>query len=187
VKAAFLMGLQPLYKRKSFVLGQLLSQADRNHYLNAVTRGLSEADQIDAWLSNNPKAVLLLPPGADPALTISPYYTKYYNFLPVRGAMQGLKDRLSNADPTTWSSITQDEHIVFGWVSVLDEVYAAFLADPKNLTVGRWQGGTRLVDIPSIVITPPPDTIFGIPKVVVLIGGAAVVVAGVTAYFVLKP
>lgn len=176
MKTTFLMGLQP----PRFFLGQMLSKPDRDHYLNAVTRGLSEADQIDAWISANPnpKAILLLPPNADPALTISPYYTKYYNFGPVRGSMQALNDRLSNADPASWSSITQDEHVVFGWVSVIDEVYAAFLANPNNLTVGRWQGSTRLPDIASTTPAPvpAPDTILGIPKTTALVGGAAIVI-----------
>lgn len=187
MKAAFIMGLQPLsLGKRSFFLGQLLSQADRDHYLNAVTRGLSEADQIDAWIAANPNVALGVPPGGDPSLTVSPYYTKYFNFIPVRGAMQALKDRLSNVDPTTWSSITGDEHTTFGWVSVLDEVYAAFLADPKNLSAGHWQGSVRLPDLPSAAQVPAPsDTILGISKPVVLIGGGAVVV-GLVIFLIVK-
>ncbi len=178
MRTMFAMGFQPA--RRAFFLGQLLSDSDRNHYLSALTRGLSEADEIDAWLKANPDVKLNLPAdNPDKTLSVSPYYTKYFNFTKVRPDMQKLHDRLGNTDPSTWSSLTQDEHPTFGWVAVLDQVYAAFKDDPKNLTVGHWQGGTRLPDQPSTAAaTPPPasaePTILGIPQKTALIGGGAV-------------
>ncbi len=173
------MGFQPA--RRAFFLGQLLSESDKNHYLSALTRGLSEADEIDAWLTANPQAVLNLPANnPDKTVSVSPYYTKYFNFVKTRPDMQKLKDRLSSSDPTTWGSLTPDEHTTFGWVSVLDQVYASFKDDPKNLTVGHWQGGTRLPDQPAAAgaAPPPPPAepmILGLPQKTVLIGGGVVI------------
>ena len=57
----FLGGVQPrsgFRIGQRFVMGQTLTKADRDHYLVAVNRALSEADEIDAWLLANPLAKL---------------------------------------------------------------------------------------------------------------------------------
>lgn len=143
-------------ERSSFSLGQALSQTDRDHYLVAVGRALLEASQIDKWLQDHPDARLRPVKGGSE--TDSPYYVKWFNYQPHRESIQALKDRLSSEDPTTWGSLTQDEHGTFGWVSVIDQVYSAFQADPLNLTAGRWQDGIRLSDEIPAVTPPPPST-----------------------------
>jgi hypothetical protein len=186
----FSMGFQPA--KRSFFLGQVLSQADRDHYLVAVGRAVTEANEIDKWLKDNPTATLKPPTETTPpsGMVISPYFTKWINFQPIRPEMQKLNDRLSNADPTTWSSLTPEEHTTFGWVSVVDQIFSAFKADPKNLTAGKWQNGVRAADepvagaaIPSteepitipVLNTQLPPTIVGIPTKTVLIGGGVVI------------
>lgn len=188
----FAVGFQPA--KKSIFLGQALEQADHDHYLIAVSRALAEVDQIDAWLKANPTAKLKAPDATTPPsdITMSPYYTKWFNFQPIRPDMQKLKDRLSNPDSKTWTSITPEEHTTFGWVSVVDQIFSAFEADPKNLTAGRWQGGTRLPDpVETLTQTPQeesinvpiigqlPPTIVGIPTKTVLIGGGAIIGIGI--------
>lgn len=183
------MGFQPT--RRSFFLGQALSQADRDHYLVAISRALVEAEEIDNWLKAHPEAKLKVPETTPPSpLVMSPYFVKWVNFLPIRTDMIAMKERLSNPDPSTWSSITPEEHTTFGWVSVVDQIFSAFKADPKNLTVGRWVNGQRLPDEPEAAgqpvapveepVTLPivgdlPPRIAGIPTKTVLIGGGAVV------------
>jgi hypothetical protein len=168
----FAMGFQSV--RGPISLGQALSQDERNHYLFAISRAINEADQIDKWLKDNPTAKLSVPATTPPAdVQTSPYFTKWIKFQDVRPDMQKLNDRLSNLDPTTWSSVTSEEHTTFGWVSILDQIFAAFQADPKNMTVGKWQGDTRLPDPPTAAASAAP-TILGLPKDVVLIGGMVV-------------
>lgn len=154
-------------------LGQVMSQPDRDHYLFSISRAVNEADEIDKWLSNN-SAMLSVPVTTPPSnLQMSPYFAKWVKFKEVRPDMQKLMERLASPDPTTWSSLTSDEHITFGWVSVVDQIFSAFKADPKNLTVGKWEGDTRKPDEPAPGASASP-TILGMPKNVVLIGGAVI-------------
>lgn len=153
MNTTFLNGIKPgtgfRIAGRHYSLGQALSQADRDHYLVALNRGLSEVDEIDAWLKANPNAKLKpsdtdVSSGSD--IVISPYFTKWINFQDVRADMVAFRDRLKNEDPTSWTSITDPEHKTFGWVSVIDQIFSAFKADPKNLTAGRWVSGVRQPD-----------------------------------------
>lgn len=188
MRTMFATGFQPA--KRAFFMGQALTLADRDHYLIAVNRALAEAEEIDAWLKANPTVTLKPPAETTPpsGILISPYFTKWINFQPIRPDMEKMKERLSNPDQTTWSSVTPEEHTTFGWVSVVDQIFSAFKADPKNLTAGEWVNGKRLPDkvVPGEVTTAAqpinlpiigelPPTIVGIPTKTVLIGGGALV------------
>lgn len=165
--------------RSGFYLGQALSQADRDHYLSALSRAIREAGEIDGWIKDHPDLKFRPAPGSPASITDSPYYTKWINFQPHRDAMKALNDRLLSTDQTTWGSLTQDEHSTFGWVNVVDQVYSAVQADPLNLTAGHWQDGTRLADQPSGgALTPPTDTGVSTPVLlgIGLIGAIGLVV-----------
>lgn len=182
--------------RVGFSLGQALSKADRDHYLVAINRALTEAGEIDAWIKANPNAKLKPTQAEITAasdVVISPYFTKWINFQDVRPALVTLRDRLQNEDPTTWTSITDPEHQTFGWVSVVDMIYSSFKADPKNLTAGKWVSGVRQPD-PLTPTTAPampeapvtilgydlPPTLLGMPtKVALVVAGVGVLGAGV--------
>jgi hypothetical protein len=172
MRSLFVMGFQPMRRP---ALGQVMSQPDRDHYLFALSRAVNEADEIDKWLANNAGVKLSVPVTTPPSdLQMSPYFTKWVKFKEVRPDMQKLMERLAGPDPTTWSSLTSDEHITFGWVSVVDQIFSAFKADPKNLTIGKWEGDTRLPDPPVPGAPASSPTILGMPKTVVLIGGAVI-------------
>jgi hypothetical protein len=162
-------------------LGQALSKIDRDHYLDTVSRAITEANEIDAWLKATPGAQLRPATGAPATVTDSPYYTKWFNYQPHRADMQALKDRLTSEDPTTWGSLTKEEHGTFGWVSVVDQVYAAFQADPLNLTAGRWQDGTRLPDDQAVKEAAQPSLL----STPVLIGAGVLAAVGLL-YFATK-
>lgn len=191
MKTIFLGGVQPRSGfRVGHSLGQALNKADRDHYLVALERGLAEADEIAAWLAANPNAKLKptdaeMNSGSD--VVISPYFTKWVNFIPVRPAMIAFRDRLKNEDPTAWSSVTDEEHKVFGWVSVIDTISSAFKADPKNLTAGKWVSGIRQPDpaTPGVPGMPnaPTDTILGMdPQTAMIVGGVGLLGLGVAAW-----
>lgn len=213
MKTLFTQGFQPASftpaQRRPLrtSLGQALSLADRDHYLVALNRGITEAVEIDAWLAANPN-VKLKPSEQEvtssPDIVISPYFAKWVNYQPVRADQGAFRDRLANADPTTWSSITDAEHILFGWVSVIDQVYSAFKADPKNLTAGRWVSGVRQPDPPPATGTTGgpakpveqplmilglelPPTFLGMPtQTALIVGGLGVVGIGVAIWATLK-
>jgi hypothetical protein len=170
-------------------LGQALSKADRDHYLVAINRAIAEAGEIDAWLKANPN-VKLKPAqqevAADPDVKISPYYSKWVNYQDVRSDQQDFQARMASEDASTWSSITDAEHVLFGWVSVVDQIYSAFKSDPKNLTAGRWIDNIRQPDPPPAPAPVPPAeqpfVILGLelpPKVLGIPTGTALVVGGV--------
>lgn len=187
--------------RKS--LGQSLSKADRDHYLVALNRGIAEAGEIDAWLKANPN-IKLKPTTEEvtttPDVTISPYYAKWVNYQDMRSDQIAFRDRLASENQTTWSSITDAEHILFGWVAVVDQIYSAFKADPKNLTAGRWADNMRLPDpipvtgMPNVEIQPIsilglefPPTFLGMPtKTAFIVASFGVVGIGVAIWATLK-
>lgn len=189
MNTTFLNGVKPgtafRIVGRPFALGQALSQADRDHYLVALNRGLAEVDEIAAWLNANPNTKLKpsdtdISSGSD--VVISPYFTKWVNFQAVRPDMIAFRDRLKNEDPASWASITDAEHTTFGWVSVIDQIFSAFKADPKNLTAGRWVAGVRQPDpvipggAPSMPLAPInilglelPPTLLGMPTQTALV------------------
>lgn len=204
MRTMFAAGFQPA--KRAFFLGQALSQSERDHYLVALGRAVTEANEIDDWIKSHPEAKfkpptqvspatttegsVAMPPAATSEITVSPYFTKWVNFQPIRADMQKLKDRLANPDPTSWTSLSQEDHTTFGWVSVVDQIFAAFKADPANLTAGKWQGTVRQPDEATAAAAKPaaeqgitvpilnaqlPPTIVGIPTKTVLIGGGAVI------------
>lgn len=180
-------------RRSSFSLGQALSKADRDHYLVALDRALTEADEIDAWFKDNPSAKLK-PTDAEvtaaPDVNISPYFTRWINFQPIRPDMVTFRDRLKSDDPTAWTSITDPEHKTFGWVNVVDMTYSAFKADPKNLTAGKWISGVRQPDAaaPGSSIIPtipmgPDNTVLGMPpQTAWIVGGVGLLGLGVAVW-----
>jgi hypothetical protein len=197
----FLGGVQPrsgFRIGQRFSMGQTLSKADRDHYLVALNRALAEADEIDAWLLANPTAKLK-PTDQEVAqasdVVISPFFTKWVNFQAARPDMVAFRDRLNNEDPTTWASLSDAEHKSFGWVNVVDQVFSAFKADPKNLTAGRWVSGIRQPDAvpaggtaaPAMPTEPVtilgyqlPPTMLGMPtKMALVVGGVGLLGAGV--------
>ncbi len=185
-------------------LGQALSKSDRDHYLVALNRGIAEAGEIDAWLKANPNAKLKPAQqevANDPAVQISPYYAKWVNYQDVRSDQEAFQTRMANEDPTTWSSITDAEHILFGWVSVVDQIYSAFKSDPKNLTAGRWIDNIRQPDPPppAAPAAPPaeppfvilglelPAQVLGIPTGTALaLGGVGLIGIGIVIWTVKK-
>jgi len=198
----FLGGVQPrsgFRIGQRFVMGQTLTKADRDHYLVAVNRALSEADEIDAWLLANPLAKLKpteleMAQGSD--VVISPFFTKWINFQAQRPGMVAFRDRLQNEDPSTWGSLSDAEHKIFGWVNVVDQIYGSFKADPKNLTAGRWVAGVRQPDpvstgaattAPAMPLEPVtvlgyelPPTMLGMPtKVALVVGTMGLISTGV--------
>jgi len=211
MKTLFTQGFQPasfhLAARRSVrkSLGQALTKADRDHYLVALNRGISEADEIDAWLKANPTAKLKPTEAevvASPEIKISPYYAKWVNYQPTRGDQAAFRDRMANEDPTTWTSVTDAEHVLFGWVGVVDQIYSAFKSDPKNLTAGRWVDNVRQPDpvqpLPSGTPTHPaepliilgmefPQTFLGMPtKTAMVVGGLGLVGLGVALWAILR-
>jgi hypothetical protein len=204
----FLRGVQPqsgfrIGQRHS--MGQSLSKADRDHYLVAIERALKEADEIDAWLLANPLAKLKpteLEMAQASDVVISPFFSKWINFQAARPDMVALRDRLKNEDSSTWGSLTDPEHKTFGWVSVVDQVFGAFKADPKNLTAGRWVAGVRQPDpvstggttMPTMPMEPVtilghelPPTLLGMPtKVALVVGTMGLISAGVALWAVFR-
>lgn len=205
MKTMFSQGFKPASfrpMRKS--LGQSLSKTDRDHYLVALNRGIAEAAEIDAWLEANPD-VKLKPTAEEiasvPTAKISPYYAKWVNYQDVRADQQAFRDRLISEDVSTWSSVTDAEHILFGWVAVVDQVYSAFKADPKNLTAGIWMDNVRLPDptpVGGAAVKPQeqpisilglelPATFLGMPtKAALIVGGIGVLGIGVAIWATLK-
>jgi hypothetical protein len=190
MKTIYLGGVQPGSFRVGYSLGQALSKADRDHYLVALDRALTEADEIDAWLKANPDAKLKpteaeVTAGSD--IVISPYFTKWVNFLAIRQDMLNFKVRLKSEDPGAWTSLTDEEHKAFGWVSVVDTIYSSFKSDPKNLTAGKWVGGVRQPDpgTPTGAVAMPnaPTTILGMdPQTAWIVGGVGLLGLSVAAW-----
>lgn len=179
---------------KPYVLGQALTKTDRDHYLVALERGLAEADEIAAWLDANPTAKLK-PTDAEVSsasgIVISPYFSKWVNFLAARPDMVALRDRLKSEDPASWTSITDKDHLAYGWVSVVDMIHAAFKADPKNLTAGKWVSGVRQPDPIGTGVAPlpaaPESTILGMqPKTAAIVGGVVFLSVCLTIWQVAK-
>jgi len=188
MKTVPLMGRAPLLGSPRR-LGQALSKADRDHYLVALNRGAQEAAEIDAWLKANPDAKLKATQEevvSAPDIKISPYYAKWVNYQPVRADQAAFQARVASEDPTTWTSVTDAEHILFGWVGVVDQIYSAFKSDPKNLTAGRWVDNVRQPDplpAPGTTVKPaePPLVILGLelpPKFLGMPTGTALVLGG---------
>jgi len=179
---------------RPYILGQALSKADRDHYLVALDRALAEADEIAAWIEANPTAKLKpteAEVSAASGIVISPYFSKWVNFLAARPDMVSLRDRLKSEDPASWTSITDPEHLTYGWVSVVDMIYAAFKADPKSLMAGKWVAGVRQPDpvttgVPALP-TAPENTILGMqPKTAAIVGGVVLLSAGIALWYIAK-
>jgi len=179
---------------RPYALGQALTKLDRDHYLVALDRGLAEADEIAAWIDANPTAKLK-PTDAEVSaasgIVISPYFSKWVNFLAARPGMVALRDRLKSEDPAAWSSITDPEHVTYGWVSVVDMIHSSFKADPKNLTAGKWVSGVRQADPVTTGIQPlptaPGNTILGMqPKTAAIVGGVVLLSVGLAIWQVFK-
>jgi hypothetical protein len=191
MKTIYLGGVQPGSFRVGYSLGQAISKADRDHYLVALDRALTEADEIDAWLNDNPSAKLKPTEAEVTAASdvfISPYFTKWVNFQAVRPDMVAFRDRLKSEDPGAWTSVTDPEHQIFGWVSVVDMIYSALKADPKNLTAGRWVAGVRQPDPvtgTSGVVMPP--TLLGMPaETALIVAGVGALGVGVALWAMLR-
>jgi hypothetical protein len=189
MKTIYLGGVQPGSFRVGYSLGQALSKADRDHYLTALNRALEENDEIDAWIKANASAKLKpsTADAANPDIVVSPYFSKWANFLPTLPDMVTFRDRLKNEDPTSWTSITDPEHKTFGWVNVVDEVYSSFKGDPKNLTAGKWMNGVRQPDpsTPTNTVAMPAATItiLGMdPQTAWIVGGVGLLGLGVAAW-----
>lgn len=120
-----------------------LAKADRDRILADITRADAEADEIDAWARLNQIDVLPaeLKFGYTPT-ALSPYYLDYvkagYQWRPLA---DGLKKRLSQDDPSTWSAPSSQEQAAYdGWVKQADATYKLFKENPDILKQGHWKG-----------------------------------------------